>query len=63
MFNFKPLDALGDHLKNLIKDRRMSGIKYNDLIETLYDAVDNGKAKLTENEIIGKKRSTNANSL
>lgn len=54
LFDIKPLDKLGDYFKTLIRERRKSGIKYNDLLETLCDAVDNGKVKLTENEIIGK---------
>lgn len=53
LFNIKPLEKVGDYFKTLIKERRKSGIKYNDLIESIQDAVDSGKAPLDENEVIG----------
>lgn len=52
-FNLEPLENLGDYFKNLIKERRKSGIKYNDLTEVLQDAVDNNKCKMNEDELIG----------
>lgn len=48
-----PLIDLGDHFKKVLKERRASGIKYNDLSEVLQDAVDDEKVKLTEDEVIG----------
>ena len=48
-----PIDALGDYFKKTLKQRRKSGIKYNDLSELLQDACDENKVKMTENEVIG----------
>ena len=52
-FNLEPIIKLGEFFKKMIRDRKQSGIKYNDLSEVLQDAVNDNKVKLTENEVIG----------
>ena len=49
LFKIKPIITLGDYFKKLIKERKKTGIKYNDLTE----ALQNEKANLNENEVIG----------
>ena len=53
MFDFMKINSLGEYFKKTLKERRASGIKYNDLSELLQDFVDDNKAKLTEEEVIG----------
>ena len=48
-----PINALGDYFKKTLKQRRESGIRYNDLSEALQDARDENKVKMTEDEMIG----------
>lgn len=53
VFNFKPIQILGDYFKRLIKERKKTGIKYNDLTEVLENSVNENKVILSEDEVIG----------
>ena len=48
----EPSIELGRLFKNMIKQRKQSGIKYGDLNELLEDAIDKG-LEMNENEKIG----------
>ena len=52
-FNMAPIESLGKHFKKMAADRRRSGVKYNDLLETLVNAMDDDKAKLSLEEVAG----------
>ena len=52
-FSLQPVNSLGKYFERIIDERKKSGIKYNDLLETLQNAVDNNKAKMTKDTVIG----------
>lgn len=52
-FQAKPVNDLGHFFKKLLKERKATGIKYNDLSEVLVNAVDENKLEMSEDAVIG----------
>lgn len=52
-FEWEPINKLGSYFKKMIKERRKSGIKFNDLSEMIMDAIDEKRVQMTEDEVIG----------
>ena len=52
-FKLKPINSLGKYFERMIDERKKSGVKYNDLLDAIQNAVDNNKAEMTKEEVIG----------
>ena len=53
-FNLRPVNSLGKYFSRIIEERKKAGVKYNDLLEALQNAVDNDKVKMTTDVVIGR---------
>lgn len=52
-FQAKPIDYMGNYFKKLLRERKRSGVKYNDLSEALVNAVGDNKVVMSEDEVVG----------
>ena len=52
-FKIKPINSLGKYFERMIDERKKSGIKYNDLLEALQNAVEEDRVKMSKDAVIG----------